>query len=349
VGSGFNLKPSNPNPAAMGKSIYILNIASTGTTPDVIFQSHMDDTSQTIFGATATDNLSAVGNCYFAPPVLYDKPSDFDSYIDKIYIGDYAGYLYRVTMDGSDISHSTVEKIFQDKNGTPIYSVPFVAEIYLQNAGKKTLIAFSEYGSPVDTSTGGVRKPGVAYCLVEENMSDSLVHASDLVVSTGTASSFNPATSAGFYFELPSPVEGESIPFRPTLFWQDNVVWMAFTSYLFFPNATSGLICDPVTHTVNAGRSKAYVFDVQTGRYLSAQTPVDLGSGSTFYGRASAFHKGARGEGWTDVGTGETWGWGYSQTTHKFEKFDASKNNITYDMNPTSGVEVHNNYWREFK
>ncbi len=349
IGSGFNLNPSNPYPTAMGKSVYILNVASSTTTPEILYQYHMTDTTQTGFGATPTSNLSAVGNCFFAPPVLYDKPSDYDSYIDKVFIGDYAGYLYRLTLDGTNIANSTMTKYFQTKNLTPVYSVPFVAEVYLTGSGKKTLIAFTEYGSPTDTAVGGVRKPGVAYCLVEENLGDGLNTTASLVASTGTASTFNPASSGGFYFEMPSPGEGESSPFRPTLFWQDDTVWMGFTSYLFFPNASGGLTCDPITHTVNAGRSKAYLFDMTTGRYLSAQAPVDLGSGSTFYGRASAFHKGARGEGWTDIGTGELWGWGFSQSTHKFEKFDTSKGNVTYDMNPTAGVEVHNNYWREFK
>jgi hypothetical protein len=327
-----------------------LNIASTGSTPDVLYQYHMTDTTQTVFGATPTSNLTSVGNCFFAPPLLYDKPSDYDAYVDKVFIGDYAGFLHRLILDGTNIANSDMERIFADKNGTPIYSVPFAAEIYLAGTGRKTLLSFSEYGSPVDP-TLGTQKNGVAYCLVEENLPSGLTQASSLVQSTGTSSSFNPATSLGFYYVAPSPlVEGESIPFRPTLFWDGDVAWMAFTSYLFFPHALSGgPPCDPVTHTVNAGHSKAYVFDLRTGRYLSSQEPMDLGIGSTFYGRASAFHKGARGEGWIDIGTGDTWGWGYSDTTQKFEKFDTSKGNVTYDMNPTAGVEVHNNYWREFK
>jgi len=184
------------------------------------------------------------------------------------------------------------------------------------------------------------------YCLVKENLPTSgVIPVSDLIASTGATTTFNPSTSKGFYFEYPGASEGESSPFRPTVFFTKDRAWIATTSYKFFVGGTS---CDPINHTVGAGTSSAYVFNALNGGYFNS-TPVELSSGGSWYGRASAFHKGARGEGWIDIGTGETWGWGYSQSHDKFEKFDAAAGNITYDMNPTAGVEVRMNYWREFK
>jgi len=250
-------------------------------------------------------------------------------------------------LDQTDITNSTGARIFRDKNGTPIYSVPYAAEYYFQGAGKKTILAFTEYGRPAD-SAYPPRLAGVTYVLGEETLPTSMIQASDLVASTGSGSTFNPAVSKGFYYQFPNASEGESSPFRPTIFWNDNRVWMGVTSYKFFPSAGGGN-CDPVTHTVGAGHSLAYIFNLTNGNFFNTTGGQKVGEGSTFYGRASAFHKGARGEGWIDIGTGEMWGWGYSQSHDKFEKFDAAAGNLEADMNPTATVEVRSNYWREFK
>ncbi|HOB51313.1 MAG TPA: PilC/PilY family type IV pilus protein [Acidobacteriota bacterium] len=346
VGSGFNLNPSFPEPAKLGKSVFILNLTDpTNGVPSIIYSYHMADTSTTAFGASPTALVSRVGNCFFAPPVAFVSPRDRDPYVDEVYIGDYDGNLYQFVLDKADITNTTARLMFQAKNGTPIYSVPFVATINLPGIGYKTLITFNEYGKPIDSSFGA-RSAGVMYCLVKENLPTSgVIPVSDLIASTGATTTFNPSTSKGFYFEFPGAAEGESSPFRPTIFFTKDRAWIATTSYKFFVGGTS---CDPINHTVGAGTSSAYIFNALNGGYFNS-TPVELSSGGSWYGRASAFHKGARGEGWIDIGTGETWGWGYSQSHDKFEKFDAAAGNITYDMNPTAGVEVRMNYWREFK
>lgn len=348
VGSGFDLTP--PAEAGKGKTLWFVDM-DTGAT---LKQWDLNDGSTTLFGADATSLVSAVGNCLFAPPVMFESPSDNDSFVDAIYFGDYKGHLYKIKVDAANPANSTFGLFFTNKNGTPIYCNPDVAEFSVTGVGKRTLVTFSEYGAPVDLDAAPTvyssRLAGVYYCLVDENCGNGNVLAGELAVSSGTSSSFSlTGTGKGFYFEMPSSREGESTFFRPTIFAQQVgsqvKFWMAGTSYKFFPNATPGITCDPVNHTVGGGKSSAYVFNLYNGAYFPSGQPTDLGIGGVFYGRASAFHKGARGEGWVDVGTGDMKGFGYSSTSGSFSEFGAG--NVTYDMNPVNAAQLLNQYWRE--
>ncbi len=343
-GSGFNLNPEWSNPQRRGKSFYVID-ALTG---QKIYRYTLNDATQTIFSGT---QIQQVGNCIFTPIVAYDDPDDSDDYVNAFYFGTYRGNVYRISLNGTSTSNWDVTKIFESTQHTPIYSPIYVNKFEIRNAGKKTLIAFSEYGSPIDTvEFGGSRKPGILYCLVEENLGNGTVSTNQLV--NINSSSFSAASDKGFYYRLPSPQEGESCPFGPRVFFDRDTgdVFMAATSYLFFPNAGMAGNCDPVTHTVNAGRSKAYIIDIENGDFLD-NGAVDLGSGTTYFGRASAFHKGARGEAWTDIGTGEVWGWGYKKTggTKSFKKFGDVPGNDIGEKNPTGGITTKTSYWRIFQ
>ncbi len=344
-GSGFNLNPNWSHPQTRGKSFYVVD-AYTG---DKIYRYTLRDATQTRFSGT---NISSVGNCIFSPIVAYDDPDDSDDYTNAFYFGTYRGNVYRVSLKGTEPSSWVVDKIFESTQHTPIYSPIFVNKYEIQNAGKKTLLAFSEYGSPIDTDMfGGSRKPGIIYCLVEDNLGSGTVSAGELVSVPG--STFNPASDKGFKYVLPSPQEGETCPFGPRIFLDKDTgdIFMAATSYLFFPNAQMGGNCDPTTHTVNAGRSKAYVFDIENGGFLN-NGAIDLGSGTTYFGRASAFHKGARGEAWTDIGTGEVWGWGYKKKSNgekTFRKFGEVAGNDIGEKNPTGSITTKSSYWRIFQ
>ena len=96
--------------------------------------------------------------------------------------------------------------------------------------------------------------------------------------------------------------------------------------------------------------SYAYIFNLQSGTFFN-DVPTPLGRGSVFYGRASGFHKGLRDEGWIDIGTGETWGWGYSASQDKFTTFQdpGSSDQRLADKNPVRQLIIKKLYWREFK
>jgi len=350
-GSGFNLNPAWSNAEKRGKSLYVVDIF-TGTK---LTAWTLPDTSQTSFGANPTSLVSTVGNCIFSDPVLWEPPSTADGKTDVIYFGDYQGKLYRATVDlDNTASKIAVEHIFTSKNGTPMYSGVFPAELQLPGSAKQTYLTFAEYGSPVDPLLSGNQLNPAIYVLVEDLLpTGRAATVSDLaqVSADGQSCSFNPATSAGFYQEL-DRTKLESVPFRPAIFWNEKYqrYWVAATSYQFKPSGGGTTVCDPATHTVGGGQSFAYIYNLQTGVYFNS-VPVPLGSGTVFYGRASGFHKGLRGEGWIDIGTGETWGWGYSQTQDKFTSFqDPNSSDQRYaEKNPTFDMRLHKYYWREFK
>jgi len=352
-GSGFVLNPDWANPSTRGKTLYIVDMV----TGQRLTSWSLSDSSSTTFGGSSPNDLAtSIGNCIFGDPVLWESPSNADGLVDFIYFGDYQGRLYRSTVNLDGAVKIATQHIFTNRNGTPFYSGVYLAELTIPGAGKKTYLTFTEYGCPVDpTAPDSIPQQSPAiYLLVEENLPDATaVPATDLEETDGTDCSFNPGTSLGFFHELDKGHSfWESAPFRPAIFWNDDEqrYWLGATSYRFKTAGGSTGACDPETHTVGGGMSIAYIYNLLNGTYFNT-TEVQLGSGTVFYGRASGFHKGLRGEGWIDIGTGETWGWGYSKTQDKFTTFQdpGSSDQRIAEKNPSGGMIPKKMYWREFK
>lgn len=337
-GSGFDLEP--PAEENRGKSVYLLDACSGKR----VGRFDLDDPSVTVFGRVSTDLVSAVGNCIPSSVKLFDSPLDDDDLVEKIYFADYTGHLYRITVDGADPGQSKLEVLFRTLHGTPIYEAPEVMQVDVPRAGRLTLLAFAEYGSPVDPAASPVVNsalPGVFFFLVEERCGVGL-SARDLSCSTGESCNFrltgtDPETSRGFYLELLTPRGNGAACSSPGIFFEEHrrppLLWMAGSIYRFPSGAQdTPNPCDPVNHSVTSGGSTALVLDLRTGTFFRDGKPMDFDAFGVSFGRSSRFLRGERGEGWVDTGTGEPDGFGCSVSDWTFTPF--GNGNTSYPMNP---------------
>lgn len=360
VGSGFNMTSNS----TAGQTFYILNAANGSVLYSYNVGGGTTNTAPPDSNPSHAHLVSAVGNCIFSSPTMYTRPSKVHEYVDRIYFSDYEGGVYSVNLENVRSNSSTdwgtvsCTKIFQGTS--PIYSGVYASELTIGAGKPKTFLAFSEYGNAVDASiSGGAASNGAFYTLVEDNLPSALpLERSNLKNPTATGGTdFDPTSDPGFYYQYGSSETGVTGTCtglaRPAIFngvASDGTkqFWVGASSYEFRDTVNS-YSCDADTRAMRAlsmGLSRSYQFDMTTGNYFNSKTysVSDLSK----YGRASSWHKGLRGEGWIDSGSGETYGFGYSKTNKRFRKFGSDADNVVYDLNPVS-MRINRAYWREMR
>ncbi len=259
----FRLQPepaSYPSPTTLGKSLYILNLTEvTNGAPSIIYSNGRYDYDRVRL--VAHRPRLPGGELLFAPPVAFVSPKDRDPYVDEIYIGDYAGNLYQFVLDKANITNTNARPMFQAKNGDPStrcrLSPPSTcpASAINQQAAASPSTRRTARAAGVDVLPGQGQPAGFGY---HPRLGPGRQHR--------RVTTFNPATSKGFYFEFPGAAEGESSPFRPPYSTPGPGLGRHHHPYKFFVGSKD---CVPST-TPSAPASSAYVFNALNGGYFNS-------------------------------------------------------------------------------
>lgn len=238
-GAGFDPAQadiSTVNTAAKGRGIFIVDVLTGG-----LIQSFT--------------NASDSGLAYAVPSEVAAVDRNFDSFIDKIYVGDLGGNLWRFAAPaGSDnlIDNWVIRRQFasnpDSSSGRKIYYAP---DITFKTGYDYVFFGTGDRDNP--RSTTAVDR---LYAVKDTNPASGFTTLTEITLTDQT-SAINEVTNSGFYIRLAG--SGEKV-LAPAVLFNKYVIYDTFT-----PN---NLACDV------GGRAKTYIVNLSGG-----YTWYNLGSG----------------------------------------------------------------------